>query len=292
MQQPQPQMVMQQPQPQMTMVQPQMVMQQPQPQMVMQQPQPQMIIQQPTMSVVPQPQLVIQPQMTVVQPQPTMTVIQPQPTVTVVQPQPTQTVTTTVTFLEKAQSKNAANYIIMIDKSGSMTGRRWVQSSQATATLARACCRSSPEGITVYFFGSPGQLKIFTGIKSSQQVTDLFNKNVPQGTTCLEGALAHAFNSHFQRPNRLKIPTSILVITDGEPNSKRAVVNEIVSATFKCQSPTELTVSFMQVGDDAKCGHFFRKLDKSRLKSKYAIVDTMSYHQVRNLEDYISSVLK
>jgi hypothetical protein len=56
-----------------------------------------------------------------------------------------------------------------------------------------------------------------------------------------------------------------------------AVVNEIVIATQKMQSPNELSISFMQVGDDSKCGAFFRKLEKSRLKSKYAIVDTMSY---------------
>lgn len=55
------------------------------------------------------------------------------------------------------------------------------------------------------------------------------------------------------------------------------VVNTIVSATFKCQSPNELSISFMQVGDDSKCGAFFRKLEKSRAKSKYNILDTMAY---------------
>jgi uncharacterized protein with von Willebrand factor type A (vWA) domain len=65
-------------------------------------------------------------------------------------------------------------------------------------------------------------LKIFNGIKSANQVTELFSKTRPEGTTCLHGAMAHALNTHFTRSNRLKVPTSILVITDGEPNSKSA----------------------------------------------------------------------
>lgn len=50
----------------------------------------------------------------------------------------------------------------MIDKSGSMSqNRRWAQSAKATGVLARACCKSSPEGIQVYFFGSPGIFSFF-----------------------------------------------------------------------------------------------------------------------------------
>jgi len=180
----------------------------------------------------------------------------------------------TVTFLEKVQETNQTNYIVMIDKSGSMgldkNGKetkkldltRWTQSSKVVSVLAQACCATSPDGISIYFFGSPGKLQTFTGIKSQTQVIELFSKNKPGGTTCLEGSLAKSFEYHFARKDRLSVATSILVITDGWPDSKSAVIQEIISASKKCQTATEISVSFMQVGADSKCGEFFKKIRK------------------------------
>jgi len=175
----------------------------------------------------------------------------------------------------------------MIDKSGSMSNRgRWQEAQRAVSLVTTACCKASPEGITVYFFGSPGSLQKFTNIKSGDQVITLFQKCRPAGTTCLDGALANAFESHFQKPK--KLPTNILVITDGEPNSKQAVVKEILNAANRCLNADELAVSFLQVGNDAACARFLRKIDKCRMKARYPIVDTLSHEQVANFETYVA----
>jgi len=152
----------------------------------------------------------------------------------------------------------------MIDRSGSMQGKRWTQSSKVVSCIAQACCNHSPEGIAVYFFGSPGRLEVFPGIKSQQQVLDIFAKVKPAGTTCLEESLQKGFKSHFTRSDRLAVPTSILVITDGEPNSKTAVENVIVAASKECKTAKEVSVSFMQVGEDSLCGKFFKKIRKRK----------------------------
>jgi len=286
MQQTTVQQPMMQPMMQQTTVQqpmmPQMVQQTvQQPMMPMMQP-----VQPPMMqTVVQQPQMV----QTVVQPQMVQTV---QPGVTVVQSvQPAQetiTKVTKVTFFKNVQKTNSCDFIVMIDKSGSMSTRgRWQQASQAVALVTAACCKASPEGITAYFFGSPGSLQKFTNIKSSDQVVGLFSKCRPAGTTCLDGALANAFESHFAKPKT--IPTAILVITDGEPNSKQAVVNEILKAASRCLSGNELSVSFLQVGNDAACARFLRKIDKCRMKARYPIVDTLSHEQVANFEDFVKN---
>jgi hypothetical protein len=206
----------------------------------------------------------------------------------------------TVAFLEKVNDQNENNYIVMIDKSSSMKAptktnkNRWGQSAVVLQSLAQACCDTSPEGISVYFFGSKGKLDVHNGIKSQQQVVDLYAKTVPYGTTCLDGALATAFKSHFARDPavRAKVPTSILVITDGEPDSKTAVVDEIIAASKKCKAK-EISISLLQVGNDTQCGEFFKKLNKPKNKAKFANcpVDCLSYGQVGDVDGFVSAGL-
>jgi len=294
MQQPMMQTTVQQPMMQQPMMQ-QTTVQQPMMQPMVQQTTVQQPMMQPMMqqTVVQQPtppmvQVVQQPQM-VIQQQPMIQTVVPAPVAvqTVVQ-QPQTTTVTRITFFKNVSTKNSCDFVVMIDKSGSMSTRgRWQEAQRAVALVTTACCRASPEGITVFFFGSPGSLQKFTNVKSGEQVISLFQKCRPAGTTCLDGALANAFESHFQKPK--KLPTSILVITDGEPNSKQAVVKEIMNAANRCQTPHELAVSFLQVGNDAACTRFLRKIDKCRMKARYPIVDTLSHDQVANFEAFVKS---
>jgi len=191
---------------------------------------------------------------------------------------------------------NTNNYMIMIDKSGSMAlGKptRWAQSARVSLTVTSSCLQHSPEGIDVYFFGSPDQLETYPGLKSKDDVQQIFqSKKHLGGTTALEGALAKGFATHFARP--LSVPTSILVITDGWPNSKSSVIHEITNASKKCQTTSEISISLMQVGNDDKCKEFFKKLEKAQSKGKFPniMVDCLNYTQVQNLGDFVSNSLK
>jgi len=198
-------------------------------------------------------------------------------------------------------AKNKTNYIVLIDKSQSMSTKnkkgvsRWTQSANVVSVLATSCIASSPEGIAVYLFGSPGRLDIHTGVKSPAQVTELFSRTKPAGTTCLEGALQAAFNSHIKRgiPLRTEVPTSILVITDGQPNSKSAVIDTLSNFSKQMVSADELSVSFLQVGDDSLCGAFFGKLNKPKNKSKFAScpVDCLTSSQINNIDEFVNTAL-
>jgi len=207
----------------------------------------------------------------------------------------------TVAFLEKVNDKNQNNFIVMIDKSASMKAptktnkNRWGQSSVVTASLALACLTASPEGINVYFFGSKGKLDSFQGIKDQKQVLDLYAKIVPNGTTCLEGALSAAFKSHFARDVtvRAKVPTSILIITDGEPDSKSAVIDELIAGSKKCTNNKEISVSFLQVGNDAQCEIFFKKLKKPKNVAKFSNipVDCLCYSEIGDVDSFVGAGL-
>jgi len=171
------------------------------------------------------------------------------------------------------------DYILIVDKSGSMAGSRWKEARAAVSMIAPSACQADPDGITLYFFSGPGHMKKYTNIKTSQQVTDCFEKERTGGTTDLAGVLSAAFTEHFSRPGT---QTTILVITDGEPNSKDHVVKEIVNAANRIQRDEDLSVSFIQIGNDKEATKFLKSLDDD-IKARFDIVDTLPADMMRGM---------
>jgi len=160
------------------------------------------------------------------------------------------------------------DYILIVDKSGSMAGARWKEARTAVQMIAPSACRADPNGITIYFFSGPGSLKKYSNIKTPQDVSICFEKERPGGTTDLAGVLSAAFQEHFSQPG---VQTTILVITDGEPNHKGAVVKEIVNASNRLTRDEDLSVSFIQIGNDRAATTFLKALDDD-IKAKFDIV--------------------
>ncbi|MFM6815053.1 MAG: VWA domain-containing protein, partial [Dolichospermum sp.] len=151
------------------------------------------------------------------------------------------------------------DYTLIIDKSGSMAtpdqkgGRsRWVAAQESTLALASKCEQLDPDGITIYLFS--GKFKRYENVTSAK-VSQIFKENDPSGTTDLAGVLQDALNNYFQRkaagqtkPNG----ETILVITDGEPDDRKAVFEVIIQATRQMEKDEELGISMIQVGTDAQ----------------------------------------
>lgn len=122
------------------------------------------------------------------------------------------------------------DYILIMDQSGSMAGARWEQAKAAVMQIAPFACQADPDGITLYLFHCTSALPplvflanvfiasftVYRNIRVADQVRGIFERERPMGTTNLAGVLQCAFQEHFQSGKY----TTILVITDGEPNSK------------------------------------------------------------------------
>jgi len=65
----------------------------------------------------------------------------------------------------------------------------------------------------------------------------------------------------------------IIVITDGEPNNRQAVKDVIVKQANSQDTDEELTVLFIQIGDDACASAFLASLDDDLHEAKFDIVD-------------------
>lgn len=184
------------------------------------------------------------------------------------------------------------DYTLIIDKSGSMStpdqagGRsRWEIAQESTLALARKCEQFDPDGITVYLFS--GRFKRYENV-TANKVGQIFMENDPMGTTDLASVLKDATDNYFQRkasgatkPNG----ETILVITDGEPDDRKAVMRVIIEASRHMERDEELGISLIQVGSDATATRFLKALDDELqgAGAKFDIVDTVTLDDMENM---------
>eukprot|EP01126_Amoeba_proteus_P058170 TRINITY_DN7479_c0_g1_i3.p1 TRINITY_DN7479_c0_g1~~TRINITY_DN7479_c0_g1_i3.p1 ORF type:complete len:656 (-),score=190.89 TRINITY_DN7479_c0_g1_i3:85-1917(-) len=184
-----------------------------------------------------------------------------------------------VNFFQHLHSHLFRDYILLIDKSGSMAGSLWKEAHKAVRLIAPHACACDPDGITLYFFGSRGALQKFEHIRTPEEVDNIFTTRVRTGgTTCLAGALRAAFSEHFEG----RKPTTILVITDGEPDSKHDVTEEISKAANRVTSEEQLSISFIQIGHDRTATRFLMKLDDD-LRTRFDIVDVVHSDMISHM---------
>ena len=190
------------------------------------------------------------------------------------------------------------DYTLIIDKSGSMatpdqkgSKTRWVTAQESTFALASKCEQFDPDGITLYVFS--GRFKRYENVTASK-VIQIFQENDPSGTTDLAGVLKHALDNYFQRKSSGQTKPNgetILVITDGEPDDRKAVMKVIIEASRQMDRDEELAISFIQVGKDAQATRFLKVLDDELQSAgaKFDICDTITMDDMEDMS--LSEVL-
>lgn len=184
------------------------------------------------------------------------------------------------------------DYTLIIDKSGSMSTSdqpgektRWEIAQESTLALARKCEEIDPDGITVYLFS--GRFRRYDNV-TSDKVSQVYQENEPMGRTDLASVLQDALDNYFQRKVAGIAKSNgetILVITDGEPDDRKAVMRQIIEASRKIERDDELAISLIQVGKDRKASEFLRALDDQleTAGAKFDIVDTITIDEMEDL---------
>jgi uncharacterized protein with von Willebrand factor type A (vWA) domain len=190
------------------------------------------------------------------------------------------------------------DYTLIIDKSGSMStpdqpgGRsRWEAAQESTLALARKCEQFDPDGITVYLFSS--RFKRYDNVNSNK-VAQIFQENDPAGTTNLAAVLKDATDRYFQRKAAGQTKPggeTILVVTDGEPDDRKAVMVAIVDASRQMERDEELGISMIQVGNDPTATQFLKALDDQLqgVGAQFDICDAITMDDMADLS--LSEVL-
>lgn len=184
------------------------------------------------------------------------------------------------------------DYTLIIDKSGSMSIRdqlggksRWQIMQESTLALANKCEELDPDGITVYVFA--GRFKRYDNV-TADKVLQIFKENEPSGRTDLAGVLLDATNDYFKRKasgQTKENGETILVVTDGEPDERKAVMKVIIEASRRIDVDEELAISFIQIGNDLQATKFLKILDDElqNAGAKFDIVDTVTIDQMEDM---------
>ena len=184
------------------------------------------------------------------------------------------------------------DYTLMIDKSSSMAtsdtpdGKtRWEIAQESTVALAKKCEEIDPDGITVYLFA--GRFRRYDNV-TSEKVSRIYTENEPMGRTDLASVLEDGLENFFQRKaaNQTKANgETFIIITDGEPTDRKALIRLIIEASQKIDRDEELAISLIQVGHDKKATAFLKALD-DQLQSagaKFDIVNTVTIEDMQGM---------
>ncbi len=184
------------------------------------------------------------------------------------------------------------DYTLIIDKSRSMSipdqpgGKtRWQVAQESTVALARKCEEFDPDGITVYLFSE--RFQRYDNVTAAK-VEQIYQNNEPMGRTNLAVVLQDAVNHYFQRkaagqskPNG----ETILIVTDGEPNDRIALMEVIIKTTRQMERDKELAISMIQVGNDPKATRFLKAFDDDLqgVGAKFDIVDSITMDDMEEM---------
>ncbi|SRR5579885_243027 len=174
-----------------------------------------------------------------------------------------------------AQLKRISDHdvVVCIDKSGSMStpdcpgdvpmmlqqmlfgGRfgglipRWDWCQRQTMHFASQMARIPGSKIKLVLFDS--HVNQFDDVTLSA-LPDIFSRFRPGGSTNTTGAIKAAINDYFERKREYGHvkPLLIVCITDGAPDNPRSLKDLLINTTLKMESPSEISVVFLQVGDD------------------------------------------
>jgi hypothetical protein len=158
--------------------------------------------------------------------------------------------------------------------------QRWLVAQSAVVALAEKCQEFDPDGITIYI-SSKDQTPPFRKYErvTADQLERVFQENYPPDELDLFEVLHLSLEDYFARRATSKTKPNgeiMLVLIDGEPPDRMAIVKLIVNATQKLDQDKELGIGFIQIGDDVITKGFLAALDEDLqgAGAKFDIVDT------------------
>jgi hypothetical protein len=167
--------------------------------------------------------------------------------------------------------------------------QRWIDAHDAIVSLAQKCEELDPDGITIYISSKDypqGCFRRYDKVTPSQ-LTAVFDDNYPPEVLDLLSGLQIALDDFlFRKAAQQTKPNGeiIVVLIDGEPCDRLAIIKTIVDAAAKLDSDNELGIGFAQIGDDVIARGFLNALDadlRSTAGAKFDIVHTRILEDIK-----------
>lgn len=155
---------------------------------------------------------------------------------------------------------------------------RWEAVGHEIAAFVKEVEKIDSDGLDLVFFG--GTVDTFSN-QNSGSIMQLFSKLQTNGGTPLDRGLNRAFGVLESSPKAKKF---IFCYTDGAPNDRQAVRNTIIAQANSQKTDDEMTILFVQVGNDQTASQFLAELDDDLVGAKYDIVDAKTADEARNFK--------
>lgn len=164
---------------------------------------------------------------------------------------------------------------------------RWEKAVVGMNGIVAQVSKIDPDGVDVVCFSGTGDdatewhrnIKDMTGLEAA------VNAKAPGGECHMGGALKSVLDEAFERGFEER-PCSILVLTAGRPDDHEALDKCISEAAAKVKKATDLSITFVQVGDDEWAEGYLKHLDEELTTTnadgeKIDIVDTIKDEDIK-----------
>jgi hypothetical protein len=160
---------------------------------------------------------------------------------------------------------------------------RWEWCRNQTLGLARDTAPISQDGLTLVTFSD--YINVYRNVGVGK-IASAFAYEQPAGNTDTAHALYEQLEDYFQRREeaggKLK-PLAVAIITDGAPNNAKRLRHVIANATQRMNRPDEISITFLQVGEDWRGYELFSDLQK-RLRKDGALYDIVTIRPFKELK--------
>lgn len=183
------------------------------------------------------------------------------------------------------------NYVLLIDKSGSMNEEdmgdvsRYKVMQESAIAFANTMEKLDPDGIDICFFDEKQYWSFNT---KAESLPKLFKIYKPGGGTILESPLKQALDSYFDQEQGNKLPVTILIVTDGRPQDEKDVIDLIIQTTHKMKTQQlkdeDIGIQILQIGHDENATRFLNYLDDHLISNGacFDIVDTVPINEIES----------
>ncbi len=162
---------------------------------------------------------------------------------------------------------------------------RWQWCHDQTLQLAKKAKLALPNGLTIVLFA-----KTFATYNNADigTIETIFADNKPAGRTEAAGALKSQIEAYFERKSafgeRTK-PLIVAIISDGCPDNPESFCNVIVKATQRMDQPGEISITFLQVGNDHRATSLLNQLQNGLLDqyARFNIVKIVPFPELNKI---------
>jgi len=167
---------------------------------------------------------------------------------------------------------------------------RWEKAVFGMNGIIAQISQIDPDGVEVVCFpGSGGEggadYDITRNVKHTEGLEEIVTAHPPGGDCIMAPAMDAVLKEAFERGFDER-PCSILVLTAGRPTDHEALSNLLAEAATKVSKDSDLTVTFVQVGDDEWATNYLKELDTELTTTSASgehidIVDTIKDEEVQ-----------